>query len=480
MRGNGERPNRPVNRRRRRLILILVAVVVLALIAAPVAFAAAGGGSSGFGGGGGGGEGGGGGGGKGFAIYIIFRAIFDALVFGNTLVRVLVIGLIVLVVLVVYVGPRVRRWRESEQQQGRAATRETAKRERRTELAAAEAADEDPMFDPDNVRAAATRLFTEIQAAWSADDRNKLRALVAPELLGEWERRLDDLARRGWRNRVQVIGEPHVQYVGLQRRGDGTDRVTVRIEAKLRDYVEDGMGRHIKRSGRPTETVQTREFWTLTKRAGNWILASIEQGSEGAHALSDELVATPWSDDQALKDETLVEQAVADAVPETTKIADLADLDFDGDARAAALDLSVADGRFAPDLLEIAARRAVAAWALAIDGSDAGLENLATAQATRELLHPGDPSERTRLVVRGPRIEKIRIASLDAAAVPPTMTIDVDLKGRRYIEDRSTTQVVAGNALKETAFTEHWTLALDGDAAHPWRIVAVGSPVANA
>ena len=45
------------------------------------------------------------------------------------------------------------------------------------------------------------------------------------------------------------------------------------------------------------------------------------------------------------------------------------------------------------------------------------------------------------------------------------MTIEVDLEGRRYIEDRDTTAVLAGSQSRATSFTEHWTLALDGDAA---------------
>jgi predicted lipid-binding transport protein (Tim44 family) len=383
-------------------------------------------------------------------------------------------------VLFFWLGPKIMRWRAAQESQGRAARRQTAKRERRTELAAAEAADDDPMFAPENVRAAAARLYNEVQVAWDQRDRVKLRSLVSPELLAEWERRLDDLDRRGWHNRVQVIGDPRVEYVGLQRTGAASDCVNVRVECKLRDYVEDAYGNHIKRSGHLTETVRTREFWTMTKRAGHWILQSIEQGAEGSHALNENLVATPWDDEQSLKDEALVEQAVGDAVPDGTKIAEVADLDFDGDAHAAANDLSLADGRFAPDVLEVAARRAVSAWAEAIDGADTELKKIATPEATNDLLHPGDPSQRTRLVVRGPQVSKIRITGLDAGAEPPTMSIEVEIKGRRYIEDRDTTQVIAGNASRATAFTEHWTLALNGDDAEPWRIVAVGTPLATA
>jgi predicted lipid-binding transport protein (Tim44 family) len=57
------------------------------------------------------------------------------------------------------------------------------------------------------------------------------------------------------------------------------------------------------------------------------------------------------------------------------------------------------------------------------------------------------------------------------------MTVEVDLTGRRYIEDRATTAVIAGSRRRETSFTERWTFALNGDAKQPWRIVAVDTPV---
>jgi hypothetical protein len=242
-----------------------------------------------------------------------------------------------------------------------------------------------------------------------------------------------------------------------------------------------------------------REFWTLGlqpddsgaarsgeagRRAGgrpedHWILYSIEQGAEGSHAFDEDLVATPWSDDRTLRDESLIEGAVADAVPEGTKIAEVADLQFEGDAHAAAMDLSVADARFAPDVLEVAARRAVAAWAEAVDGDDGALLQIARPAAARELLHPGDPSGRTRVVVRGLQVKRIGIAALDAASEPPTMTIDVELSGRRYVEDRDTTAMLSGSAVKPVTFTERWTLALDGPESEPWRIAAVGSVAAG-
>jgi len=454
---------------RRRTILIVALALALALLAAPAALAAAGGGSAGFGGGEGGG---GGGGGRGAGLYILIQILIRIAILGHGLGLLIVIGLIVLAVLYTQVAPKARNFAAARASAGRAQTRRTAHRERRVELAAAEAAEEDPAFAPDVVKPAATRLFMDIQAAWDADDRARLARLVAPGLRAEWERRLDDFARRGWRNRVQPLGEPAVDYVGLAQT---SDRVVVRIEAKLRDYVVDRHGNHIKRLGHLSEATRVREFWTLARRNGRWILASIEQGAEGAHALEEQIVATPWGDDQALRDEALLEGA--DAVPAGTNIAELADVDFDGRAHAAALDLSLADGRFAPDVLEVAARRATAAWAFAVDGDDAKLSEIADPQAIRDLLHPGDPSGRTRLVVRGPKVNRIRISAVNAAAIPPTIAVEVDLTGRRYIEDRDTTAVRAGSRTQNSSFTERWTLGLTDDPRQPWRIVAVGAPV---
>jgi predicted lipid-binding transport protein (Tim44 family) len=478
--------------RRRALLIALVLAALVLLALAPAAFAAAGGGTAGFSGGGeggfgGGGEGGfsGGGGGAGhaFFIFLIFRAIIDLAIATHGVALIVIAALVAAWWFMTRVFPNMQRSWDARSRQGHARRRETRKRERRVELAAAEAADENPIFGPTAVRTAGAQLFDDIQQAWSNDDRIALRGLITPELLVEWERRLDDFERRGWRNVVQPTGEPKVEYVGILRRDrgdDDLDRVIVRIEARLRDYVVDSGGRRIKRDGQLTESVRMREYWTLERRGDHWVLASIESGAEGEHSLKDKIVQTHWADEQAMRDEALIESAVAQSAPDGFKVADLADLQFTGDARAAALDLSLADARFAPDILEVAARRAVGAWVDAVDGPDTELQKLATPDAIQELLHPGDASARTRLVVRGVQVQRIRIVGLDAGSDPATMTIDVDLRGRRYIEDRDTTRVLAGSSTRPIGFTERWTLAVTGDAEEPWRIVSVQTPAVPA
>jgi predicted lipid-binding transport protein (Tim44 family) len=56
------------------------------------------------------------------------------------------------------------------------------------------------------------------------------------------------------------------------------------------------------------------------------------------------------------------------------------------------------------------------------------------------------------------------------------MTIDVGIRGRRYVQDRNTTQILSGSSTRVTSFTERWTLALTDDPQQPWRITQVGTP----
>jgi predicted lipid-binding transport protein (Tim44 family) len=417
--------------------LVFVAVVDLAL-------AQAGGGSSGFGGGGGGGGGGsfGGGGGEG----------------GDGIGALFVVVIVAVVFLAVAIGG----WRYRRKVRARATHVRTA---------SAEAADDDAYFAADRLEREARELFVAAQAAWDARDRARLAELVEPDLLVEWNRRLDDFERKGWHNRVSVTAEPVIQYVGLTNREDDCeDRVVVRIEARLSTYVEDREGATIMRSGESDELVDLCEYWTLARREDSWTVASIEQKAEGDHHLDAEIVASPWLDDR-LRDQAFTELAVADEAPEGFTTADLVSVGFEGSPRALALDLSLADARFAPELLEIAARRAVEAWAAAVDGDDAPLEAIATPGAVRQLLYQDDQTRRTRIVVRGPLVKQIRITNVEPEREPATMSIEVEVHGRRYVEDRDTAAVLSDSRDRSRTFVERWTLALAGPDESPWRLI---------
>ena len=439
-------------------IVLLCALATLGL--ADLALAQAGGGSSGFGGGGGGGGGGFGGGGGGFGGGGSGST-------GSPVVLVLFFG--GFAIFMIYLTIHAKRYR-----------RKVRERDAKVRTASAEAAEDDAHFGADRVVSEAGELFLEAQSAWDARDRERLATVVGEELMLEWSRRLDDFAAKGWHNRVQVLEEPEIQYVGLvNREDDDEDRAVVRITAKLRAYVIDRNGRRLMRKESKGEQMTLTEYWTLARRGDAWIVASIEQRREGDHHLDSEIVASPWSDTERLQDESLTELAVADGLPEGFTTSDLAELEFTGDAQARALDLSLADARFMPALLEAAARRAVAAWVEAVDGSDDALLAVASPEAVEALLYGGDSSRRTRLVVRGARVRRIEIAGLQVEREPATMTVVVEVGGRRYVEDRDTAAVLSGSRDAATTFTETWTLALEGPGGAPWRLVsAAGAPAA--
>ena len=139
------------------------------MIVAPAALAAAGGGSAGFNDGGGGG--GGGGGGNGFALYVLLDVLIHIAVLGHGL------GALVLIALaLIWFFARAGCPCCSSGSANRAANRtpgrhRSSKRERSVEAAAAEAAEDDPDFAPDRVKASARDLFVEIEKAWDAGDR---------------------------------------------------------------------------------------------------------------------------------------------------------------------------------------------------------------------------------------------------------------------------------------------------------------------
>ena len=165
---------------------------------------------------------------------------------------------------------------------------------RAVQAAAAEAAEDDPAFDPAEVAARARELYLAVQDAWSRDDRARLRELVFPDLMAEWDRRLDDFASRGQRNVVDVqVLEVH--QVGLvNRTDDEDDRVVVLMQATLLDYVESEGGRLMRTDdAEGDEKAIVHEYWTLGKRDGAWCLQSIEGPKEGEHHLTSDLVATP-------------------------------------------------------------------------------------------------------------------------------------------------------------------------------------------
>ena len=67
-------------------------------------------------------------------------------------------------------------------------------------------------------------------------------------------------------------------------------------------------------------------------------------------------------------------------------------------------------------------------------------------------------------------MREIKIAAVDVSREPATMRVEVEVGGRRYVEDRDTAAVVSGSKDSAGAFSERWVLALAGGES-PWRLV---------
>ncbi len=361
---------------------------------------------------------------------------------------------------------RTRRWTKAK----RARTATVA-------LAAAEAAQDDPAFAAEEVARRAEGLYRQVQDAWSRDDVDRLRGLVSPDLMTEWERRLADFRARGQRNVVEVVSLQASQVGLVNRAADHEDRVVVLMEATLDDYVQQG-DRRLMRDGERDERCQVSEFWTLAKRDGAWCLHSVEGRAEGAHNLRRDIVAVPDADAR-VRDEAVFELARADAVADD-RVADLLSVGYEGDALAQARDAALADGRFATDVLESAVRRAVEAWLEAVDGSDDALLRLADPAAVDALLYGGDATHGTRVVARGARVLAVAITRCDVHALPAELGVHVDVEGVRYREDRDTLEVLDGDRSRARRWREAWTLQLSGGAGEaPWRLATAANDYAS-
>ncbi len=428
---------------------------------------AAGGGSGGFGGGGGGGGFGGGGGGGTYVGSDPRSALFGLILIIGFFVAIWIMGK-----LSERAQHRVAVWsRQYAKWRDESTERKRKHRADSVPPAARTAAEDDPYFAPEAVTAAAAKLFHDVQAAWDDRDQASLGHMVGPDLMIEWGRRLDDFDAKGWHNRVQVK-RLDVEYVGLTNRADDTDdRIVVRVAALLDDYVVDRRGSLISHTGNPSQEAHLREYWTLAWRDGRLTLASIEQDVEGEHNLSDPLVALPEEDVASIRDAVVVEQGVQNRVPAGTPLGELVDVDFADDALNAARDLALIDGRLDPDLIEVSVRRAISAWAEAVDGDDEALLEMAPPDIAEELLRPRGP--KTRLVIRGPKMGRATVSKL-APKDPIRVAIDAKVTGVRYIEDRDTVDVVAGAKDRETTFIQRFVLQLDDDPDRPWKLVAAG------
>ena len=302
--------------------------------------------------------------------------------------------------------------------------------------------------------------------------------MLGPDLMVEWNRRLDDFDRKGWHNVCEIVEGPTCSTSGSSTAP--TTPTTASRSASGRASATSCATPHgntITRNESSSEIVTSAEYWTLGKRDGRWVLLSIEQDAEGAHHLDADIVASPWGDEGRLHDEAVTELATADAVPDAA-IAErrrprlrrhrprrrARPRDGRRPLRARTCSRPPRAGRSTPG-----PRRSTAPTPRSSAPPRPG--------AVRELLYAGrrqraHPARRPRPAPAGAahhRAARRRHAARDARRGrrqrPPLPRGPRHRGGRRGLQGRA-----------RSRFTERWTMTLDGDEKTPWRIAEAGAP----
>ena len=120
------------------------------------------------------------------------------------------------------------------------------------------------------------RLLKDVQAAWSAQDLNRLRALATPEMVGYFGEQLGEQASQGTRNTVTDVRLEQGDLSEAWSEGS-REYATVAMRFSMLDATYDGSGRLV--AGSDTTRTQATELWTfLRSPGGRWVLSAIQQG----------------------------------------------------------------------------------------------------------------------------------------------------------------------------------------------------------
>ena len=119
------------------------------------------------------------------------------------------------------------------------------------------------------------QLLKSMQAAWSAEDLNGLRAIATPEMASYFAEQLSELRSRGLRNQVADVRLEKGDLAQAWSEGS-REYATVAMRFSMLDVTTDGQGRVV--DGSKTERQLVTEVWTFVRSpGGRWILSAIQQ-----------------------------------------------------------------------------------------------------------------------------------------------------------------------------------------------------------
>lgn len=118
------------------------------------------------------------------------------------------------------------------------------------------------------------KLLGDIQAAYSAEDLNALRAHVTPEMMSYFSEELMENAGRGLINQVSDVKLLQGDLSEAWREGE-TEYATVAMRYALTDRMVERESGRVVEGDAPQEVT---ELWTFRRpRGGRWLLSAIQQ-----------------------------------------------------------------------------------------------------------------------------------------------------------------------------------------------------------
>jgi hypothetical protein len=211
-------------------------------------------------------------------------------------------------------------------------------------------------------------------------------------------------------------------------------------------------------------------YWTLVRAGDAWSVEHVESGAEGTHYLSDPL-PEEGSDQEELHDEATISTAAESVASDQVPVAEL--IDADATTHSQLLDLSVVDGRYAPDVISACVCEIARAWEAATAAGDRKLlEPWCTPEAATQLFHPTPHGLRRVLNLE---TRRVHVDQLRSDVEPPTLGVTLELSGQRWLTT-SYGMKLSGSRRRHRDFTEHWTLRSDPSTSCPWRLVHVDDP----
>ncbi len=119
------------------------------------------------------------------------------------------------------------------------------------------------------------QLLKAMQASWSAEDLNGLRAVATPEMASYFSEQLAELRSRGLRNQVADVRLEKGDLAQAWSEGS-REYATVAMRFSMLDATTDAQSRVV--DGSRTERQTVTEVWTFVRSpGGRWILSAIQQ-----------------------------------------------------------------------------------------------------------------------------------------------------------------------------------------------------------